>query len=134
MIAGVGTDVCAISRMREALERHEERLPRRILGPGEQREYARRSARSAERGINYLATRFAAKEAFSKAIGLGIRSPMRWADCEILKLPSGQPVITLHGALADWCAERRLRFWVSVSDEADTALATVVAETLPEHS
>ncbi|MGE0072082.1 MAG: holo-ACP synthase [Thiomonas sp.] len=128
MIYGIGTDVCSIARMRAAVQRHGVRFAQRVLGPAEQQEYARRLARVEQRGINYLATRFAAKEAFSKAIGLGLYEPMRWRDCEILKLASGQPIVVLHGALKDWCAARALRFLVSVSDEADSALATVVAE------
>ncbi|WP_298293205.1 holo-ACP synthase [Thiomonas sp.] len=128
MIYGIGTDVCSIARMRAAVQRHGVRFAQRVLGPAEQQEYARRLALVEQRGINYLATRFAAKEAFAKAIGLGLHAPMRWRDCEIVKLPSGQPTVVLHGALSDWCAARALRFLVSVSDEADTALATVVAE------
>lgn len=128
MIYGIGTDVCSIARMRAAVARHGSRFAQRVLGGDELGEYARRLARAEQRGINYLATRFAAKEAFSKSIGLGIHNPMCWSDCEILKLPSGQPTIVLHGALKDWCAARSLRFLVSVSDEADTALAMVVAE------
>jgi phosphopantetheine--protein transferase-like protein len=54
--------------------------------------------------VRYLATRFSAKEAFSKAIGLGIRSPMTWRDCEILNEPSGKPFIRLSGELAEWFA------------------------------
>ncbi|WP_079418777.1 holo-ACP synthase [Thiomonas intermedia] len=128
MIYGIGTDVCSISRMGDAVQRHGDRFAQRVLGAEEIVEYHRRFAKVRQRGIHYLATRFAAKEAFSKAIGLGIHSPMRWRDCEILKLPSGQPIIVLHEALKDWCEARSLRFLVSVSDEADTALAMVVAE------
>ena len=128
MIYGIGTDVCSIARMGAAVQRNGDRFAQRVLGAVELAEYERRMAKVRQRGINYLATRFAAKEAFSKSIGLGIHSPMRWRDCEILKLPSGQPIIVLHDALKDWCAARSLRFLVSVSDEADTALAMVVAE------
>ena len=128
MIYGIGTDVCSIARMDAAVQRNGDRFAQRVLGGGELAEYERRMSKVHQRGINYLATRFAAKEAFSKSIGLGIHSPMRWRDCEILKLPSGQPVIVLHDALKDWCEARSLRFLVSVSDEADTALAMVVAE------
>lgn len=128
MIYGIGTDVCSIARMGAAVQRNGDRFAQRVLGAVELAEYERRMAKVRQRGINYLATRFAAKEAFSKSIGLGIHSPMRWRDCEILKLPSGQPFIVLHDALKDWCAARSLRFLVSVSDEADTALAMVVAE------
>ena len=86
-------------------------------------------ARVEARGISYLGTRFSAKEAFSKAIGLGIRMPMTWRDCEIVKAPSGKPEIRLHGALAEWFAARRLRAHVSVTDESDYAASFVVVET-----
>jgi len=78
--------------------------------------------------VTYLATRFAAKEAFSKAIGLGLRWPMTWRHCELINAASGQPRIQLHGALAEWFAARSLVAHVSVSDEADTAAAFVVVE------
>jgi holo-[acyl-carrier protein] synthase len=87
-----------------------------------------RHAKVPARGVAYLATRFAAKEAFSKAIGLGMRMPMTWRACEVVKAPSGAPHIQLHGALADWFAHKRLRAHVSVSDEAAVATAFVVVE------
>ena len=59
--------------------------------------------------MRYLATRFSAKEAFSKAIGLGMRMPMTWRGCEIVKTASGKPEIRLHGELAAWFAARGLR-------------------------
>ena len=73
----------------------------------------------------------AAKEAFSKAIGLGIRWPMTWRACEILNLPSGQPQIVLSGELAPWFAERRLQAHVTVTDESDYVAAFVVVERQP---
>ena len=79
--------------------------------------------------MRYLATRFSAKEAFSKAIGLGMRMPMTWRGCEIVKQPSGKPEIRLHGALADWFEARGLRAHVTVTDEADYAASFVVVET-----
>jgi holo-[acyl-carrier protein] synthase len=78
--------------------------------------------------VRFLATRFSAKESFSKAIGLGIHDPMRWRDCQILNLPGGQPVVRLSGALAEWFAARRLRAHVSVTDEQDYAHSIVVVE------
>jgi phosphopantethiene--protein transferase domain len=89
MIYGIGTDVCSIARMDAAVQRNGDRFAQRVLGAVELAEYERRMSKVHQRGINYLATRFAAKEAFSKSIGLGIHSPMRWRDCEILKLPAG---------------------------------------------
>ncbi|MDR0933604.1 MAG: holo-ACP synthase, partial [Burkholderiaceae bacterium] len=76
MIYGIGTDILQISRLRAALDRRGERLVRKILGPEEMQRYLHRKARVEARGLRYLATRFAAKEAFSKAIGLGMRMPM----------------------------------------------------------
>ena len=87
-----------------------------------------RRARADSRGIAYLATRFSAKEAFSKAIGLGMRMPMTWRSCEVGKLPSGKPVIVLHGELKTWCEARGLSAQVSVTDESDYAASFVVVE------
>jgi holo-[acyl-carrier protein] synthase len=89
-----------------------------------------RRERAPARGLRYLATRFSAKEAFSKAVGLGIRMPMTWRACEIVNAASGKPEIALHGALAAWFAERRLVAHVTVTDESDYAAAFVVVETL----
>ena len=131
MIVGIGTDVCDIARIAAALERHGDRFAQRVLGPDEWRVFEARRARVARRGLSYLATRFSAKEAFSKAIGLGMRSPMSWRACEVINVPGGRPEIRLHGALAQWFDERRLRAFVSVSDEANVATAFVVVEKEP---
>jgi holo-[acyl-carrier protein] synthase len=130
MIFGVGTDVCDIRRMRDTWSRRGERFALRVLGPHEIEVFRQRLARVESRGISYLATRFSAKEAFSKAIGLGMRTPMTWRDCEVVKAASGKPEILLHGALAAWFAARGLRAHVSVSDETDYAASFVVVETL----
>jgi holo-[acyl-carrier-protein] synthase len=102
MIYGIGTDVCDVRRIRASLQRHGERFARKILSDGEMAVWKSRSARWPERGLRFLATRFSAKEAFSKATGLGLRMPMTWRLCEIANLPSGKPVIVLHGGLKDW--------------------------------
>lgn len=128
MIYGVGTDICDVRRIRASLERHGERFARKILSDGEMLVWQARSARWAERGIRYLATRFSAKEAFSKAVGLGMRMPMTWRHCEVAKLPSGQPCIVLHGELKDWFEQRGLVAHLSVTDETDYAASFVVVE------
>jgi holo-[acyl-carrier protein] synthase len=61
-----------------------------------------RSARWPERGVRYLATRFSAKEAFSKAIGLGMRMPMTWRAVRSREAAQRPALIVLHGALKDW--------------------------------
>ena len=129
MVRGIGTDICDIRRIRAALQRHGERFAEKVLGPNEIEVFRARRARVEDRGVAYLATRFSAKEAFSKAIGLGLRSPMRWRDCETLNRPSGQPEIRLHGALAAWFDQQGLVAHVSLTDESDYATSFVVVET-----
>ncbi|MEY4643373.1 MAG: holo-ACP synthase [Hylemonella sp.] len=128
MIYGIGTDICDIRRIRSSLERYGERFVRKVLSDAEYASWQQRSARWPERGVRFLATRFSAKEAFSKAIGLGMRMPMTWRACEVAKLPSGQPIIVLHGALKNWFEERNLRVHVSVTDESDYAASFCVVE------
>ena len=133
MIYGIGTDVCDIRRIQASLERHGERFARKILSDAELAVWHSRSARWPELGVRYLATRFSAKEAFSKAIGMGMRMPMTWRLCEIAKLPAGdpnagKPCIVLHGALKHWFEARGLRAHVSVSDETDYAASFCVVE------
>ena len=88
MIHGIGTDLCDIRRIRETLARRGERFAEKVLGPHELAVFRERSARVAARGEAYLATRFAAKEAFSKAIGMGMRMPMTWRAMEVVKAPT----------------------------------------------
>ena len=129
MIYGIGTDICDVRRIRASFERHGERFVRKILSDAEFATWQARSARWPERGVRFLATRFSAKEAFSKAAGLGMRMPMTWRACEVGKLASGQPVIVLHGPLKEWFDARGLSAHVSVTDESDYAASFVVVET-----
>ncbi len=129
MIYGIGTDICDIRRIRASLEKHGERFAQKVLSDAEMQTYRARSARWPERGVRYVATRFSAKEAFSKAIGMGMRMPMTWRLCEVAKLPSGQPTIVLHGVLKEWFEAKGLSAHVSVSDESDYATSYVVVET-----
>jgi holo-[acyl-carrier protein] synthase len=112
MIFGVGTDICDVRRIRATYARRGERFAAKVLGAHEIEVFRARLARVEARGISYLATRFSAKEAFSK--------------------PSGKPEIRLHGRLADWFAARRLRAHVSVTDETDYAASFVVVESTEE--
>jgi holo-[acyl-carrier-protein] synthase len=128
MIYGIGTDICDIRRIRASLEKHGERFAQKVLSDNELNTYRARSERWPERGVRYVATRFSAKEAFSKAIGLGMRMPMTWRLCEVAKLPSGQPTIVLHGVLKEWFEAKGLTAHVSVSDESDYATSYCVVE------
>ena len=128
MIYGIGTDICDIRRIRASLEKHGERFAQKVLSDNEMNTYRARSDRWPERGVRYVATRFSAKEAFSKAVGLGMRMPMTWRLCEVAKLPSGQPTIVLHGVLKAWFEAKGLTAHVSVSDESDYATSYCVVE------
>jgi holo-[acyl-carrier-protein] synthase len=125
VIYGVGTDICDIRRIRSSYERFGERFAERILTAKELEVFHLRSKRWPDRGIRYLATRFSAKESFSKAIGLGIRGPMTWRSCEIVNARSGEPQIVLYGELLAWCQLKGLSAKVSVSDETDYAVSFV---------
>ena len=128
MIYGIGTDIVEIGRIAAAQGRFGERFVERVLGPQERARHQARAQRSAQRGLAFLATRFAAKEAISKALGLGMRTPMNWRAIEIVNAPSGQPIAVANGALAGFLAERRLRLHISVTDERELAMAYAVAE------
>jgi holo-[acyl-carrier protein] synthase len=128
MIYGIGTDICDVRRIAATYARRGERFAAKVLGPHEIEVFHDRRAKVQSRGISYLATRFSAKEAFSKAIGLGMRSPMTWRDCEVVKAASGKPRIRLHGELAAWFESRGLRAHVSITDETDYAASFVVIE------
>nr|WP_315238353.1 holo-ACP synthase [uncultured Albidiferax sp.] len=131
MIYGIGTDICDVRRIRASLGRHGDRFAEKVLSDAELAVWRKRSERNPERGVRYLATRFSAKESFSKAIGMGMRMPMTWRLCEIGNLPSGQPVVVLHGVLKTWFEERKLSAHVTVTDETDYAASFVVVEQPP---
>ncbi len=132
MIYGIGIDLIEIERIAQAQARHGDRFAQRILGPDETQRFEARRGRSEARGLAYLATRFAAKEAVSKAIGLGMRQPMSWRSVQILNAPSGRPEAVANGALAEFMRARRLKLRVSVSDERSVAAAFVIAEIVEE--
>ena len=128
MIYGIGTDICDIRRIRASVERHGDRFAEKVLTEQELRVWRARSARWPERGIKYLATRFSAKEAFSKAVGLGMVMPMTWRNCEIANLPSGQPTIVLHGAMKEWFEAKGLSVHITMTDESEYAASFCVVE------
>lgn len=128
MIYGIGTDIVQISRIEAALARNGERFAEKVLGPDELEKYRRRKSKVGARGIQFLATRFAAKEAFSKAIGLGMHMPMTWRAMQTLNAPNGKPVAVTSGALKDFMEQNGLTAQISITDEADYAVAFVIVE------
>lgn len=130
MIFGIGIDIIEIERIAASYERFGERFARRILGAREFERFETRRARSAARGIAFLATRFAAKEAMAKALGLGLRSPMRWHAMEILNDASGRPLASVHADLRRFVERHQLRLHVSLTDERTVAAAYAMAEVI----
>lgn len=128
MIYGIGTDIVQTKRIAETLARAGERFAGKILGTEELKEYQQRRDHVESRGLHYLCNRFAAKEAFSKALGLGMREPVTWHALQILNNPNGAPQIVTSGALAEYMNSNQLTVKVSLSDEVDYSLAFVVVE------
>jgi holo-[acyl-carrier protein] synthase len=129
MIYGIGTDIIQINRIEAALSRHGMRFAEKILGDDELEKFHRREQQLHARGVRFLATRFAAKEAFAKAIGLGIRLPMTWRAMQTLNAPGGKPIVRTSGVLAQFMHDNVLSAQVSITDEADYAVAFVIVET-----
>lgn len=124
MIVGIGTDLVEIVRVERALERHGDRFARKILVA---QEYERFTAH--RKPAAYLAKRFAAKEAFSKAMGTGIRAPVNWQNLGVVNHLSGRPYFELSEALAELVRRRGIRsVHVSLTDERGMAAAFVVLE------
>ena len=124
MIYGVGTDVVEIARIAKAMERHGERFAKRILCESE---LARFKAHRLP--ANYLAKRFAAKEAFTKALGTGIKSPANWHGVWVKNLASGKPVLEFSEPLRKFMEGKGVTSaHVSLSDEKGVAFATVILE------
>lgn len=124
MILGIGTDVCSIERVAGVLERHGERFVKRILTPDERPRYERTRDKP-----GHLAKRFAAKEAFSKAIGTGIHPPFNWHSISVGRDPKGKPLIVPSAAMARHLELLGVvRAHVSLTDDRDVAMAFVVLE------
>ena len=134
MIYGIGTDMVSISRLQKALDRWGDRFAERILGPDEMVRFKDRRQRVPLRGLRYLATRYAAKEAFSKAVGLGMRGPMTWLSVQFLNARSGKPEPFCRKAMKGYMEEHGLKAQVSMTDESDFAMAFVVIEKVDQPS
>jgi len=124
VIYGVGTDLIEIPRIARALERFGERFARRILCEPELRRF-----RAHKQPVAYLAKRFAAKEAFTKALGTGIHAPANWHGVWVTNMKSGKPELNFSAELQDLLARRRVsRSHLSLTDERGMASATVILE------
>lgn len=123
MVFGIGTDIIETARVADKLRRTEG-LKKRVFTPREIA-YCESKAKSAQ----HFAARFAAKEAFLKAIGTGWRRGYRFVDIEILNNEKGKPEILVQGKVKDFCQENGITgFHVTLSHIKDLAKAVVVLE------
>ena len=124
MIYGIGTDIIAVHRIEHVLTQYGRRFAERILAPQELIEFDQHKMKT-----RFLAKRFAAKEAFSKAIGTGIRKPVTWCYIAVGHDTRGKPIIDAHPDLQRRMGELGIvTSHVSITDEQDTAVAFVVLE------
>jgi len=124
MILGVGIDIIEVERIAASYEKFGERFVNRILLPGEIA-----YCRSHKNPAPFLAVRFAAKEAISKAFGTGICARLGWRDIEIRRKDSGEPFVVLHGKGRKLFKSRRARrLLISLSHTQNYAVATAVLE------
>lgn len=134
MILGVGSDICDIRRIEQALTRFGDRFLARVFTDDERRRADRRS------GTNRTGTyakRFAAKEACSKALGTGFRRGVFMSDLRVTNLPSGQPTLRLEGGAAERLAEltppgMAARIDLTMTDEYPYAYAQVIISADPD--
>jgi holo-[acyl-carrier protein] synthase len=124
MVYGIGVDIIKIERFKKALERWGDRLCKRVFTP-EELSICQGKAQPAR----HLALRFAAKEAFLKALGMGMFQGVAWNDMEITNDPLGRPHMNVRGEAERLCREKGIKeIFVSISHEAEYGVAQVVLE------
>ena len=124
MIYGIGTDIVAVSRITALHERYGDALARRILTTQEWAAYATHA-----QPVRFLAKRFAAKEAFAKAVGTGIREPVSLRFIGVAHDEWGKPTFACAPELVEWLAQRGIaRVHLSLSDEKEQVIAFALAE------
>ncbi len=135
MIIGIGSDLCNIARIQAAIDRHGARFEARCFTDTERARADRRPLSKAAT----LAKRFAAKEAFSKAVGTGFRSGVFMRDIGVVNAPSGAPTLALTGGAAARLAVLTppghvVRIHLSLTDDDPWAMAQVIVEAIAEQT
>lgn len=125
MIHGIGIDIVSVQRIGQLLSRHPERGAAHLLHPAEQLEAQKSAAPD-----RFVAKRFAAKEALSKALGTGLRAPVLLPAIRVEHDALGKPFFSFESELAEWICRRSLQIHLSITDEVDHAVAFVVVEKL----
>lgn len=129
MIFGIGCDLCSISRLEKSLSGSSAaRFVQRVYGASERTALSLDALPLHSHALQSAAADFAAKEAFLKAAGTGLREPFSLCEIEVLRLESGAPYYAFSGKTAAWMEEHRLHAHLSLSHEEDTALAFCILE------
>ena len=124
MIYGIGVDLVKIKRMEDVISRWGDRFIGRVFTPDEAEVCKARAFPASA-----FSLRFAAKEAFSKAVGLGMIGGIAWKDIEVFHQPGGKPCLRLHGRSSEFCREKRIvGLHLSLSDDSEYGVAMVVLE------
>ena len=123
-IVGIGIDLCDIDRVAKSLKKHADLFADKILHPAEKIIYQQHKFKA-----KFLAKRFAAKEAFAKAMGTGIADGVILTNIEVYNNELGKPLLRLHGSTLDKLqAKRECQGHLSISDEVNYAIAQVIIE------
>ncbi len=128
MIIGVGCDVVEVGRVRSVLERRGEDFVDCVLSKYEKNIYQARSRLSEKRGVLYLATRWAAKEALSKAFGTGIRGAVTFKVITVKNNELGAPYFEFEGELAEHVLGQKIVTHLTISDSETVCMAVAVCE------
>ena len=130
MLYGIGFDLVQVSRMEAALRRWEERFHNKVFTPEEIRYCLRK-----KNPVPNFAARFAAKEAFVKALGIGIRRGVYWKDVEVRRGPLGKPLLKVYGRAEEICGQEGIDgLFLSLTHDGDYSGAMVVLERSGQHS
>ena len=125
MIFGIGTDIVRVGRIREDVDRFGDRFAERILTAMELQEFHQNPSK-----VNYLARRFAAKEAAAKAMGTGFSNGVHLRDIEVTHDPQGKPMLKFYGQAQQFMLDKHISVaHISLADEQDHAVAFVTLET-----
>ena len=133
MLYGIGCDLCELAHLEKSLTgAHAAAFVRRVYGEAERAalelDAPLPAGRSAAHRLASAAANFAAKEAFLKAAGTGLREPFSLCEIEVLRLPSGAPVYRFSGRTAAWVEEHHVTARLSLSHDGGMALAFCVLE------
>ena len=125
MIFGIGTDIVEVARIEASIAQFGDEFAKRILADDELSMYLQSMIKA-----RFLAKRFAAKEAFSKALGTGLRDPATFQNIAVAHDDLGKPILVLASELQDFLQSRQItKMHISISDERNLATAFVVLET-----